>query len=247
MENENKSIVPVKPSDNTIVSISNQISLTNKLLANIESDKKELTHLTGLVTDIDGNVYHTIKIGNQWWMVENLKTSRFRDGSMITESKDNISWKFAGYSNTAAWCYYDNNAKNNPTYGKLYNWHTVADPRGLCPVGWHVPSHEEFRILVDYLGEADVEGDKMKVRTSWDSPNTGALNPSGFIGLPAGSRANLGHFYNLGSNGIFWSSTEGAHSPNTFVRTLYNNDSKVINNNHECPKGFGLSVRCVKD
>lgn len=237
---ENNSIVPVKPSDNAIVSISNQIALTNKLLADIERDKKDLANLTGTVTDIDGNVYHTVKIGTQWWIVENLKTSHFRDGSAIAEIQDNTSWKNAGQSKKAAWCYYDSNAQNNPTYGKLYNWYAVADPRGLCPVGWHVPSDKEFQLLVDYLGGPYVAGGKMKATTLWNAPNTGADNSSGFTALPAGFRKSGGTFGSVGDLSYFWSSTEkGSYGA---LLLLYSSVSRNTG-----PKESGFSVRCVRD
>jgi uncharacterized protein (TIGR02145 family) len=196
------------------------------------------------VTDIDGNVYHTVKIGSQWWMVENLKTSRFRDGSAITEIQDKTKRRNAYKSEKAAWSYYDNNAQNNPTYGKLYNWYGVADPRSLCPLGWHVPSDEEFQLLVDYLGGPDMAGGKMKAQTLWHRPNSGADNSSGFTALPAGFRYLDGPFYPLGHDGAFWSST--AYYPdNAWYRYLVYNSSCVYRSfNH---KVGGLSVRCVRD
>jgi uncharacterized protein (TIGR02145 family) len=275
---ENNSIVPVEPSDNAIVSISNQISLTNKLLANIERDKsdkvkqpidliglllsisvledikehggdedKELSHVTGTVTDIDGNLYHTVKIGTQWWMIENLKTSHYRDGSAITEIMDSISWANAPGSEKAAWCYYDNNAKNNAAYGKLYNWYAVADPRGLCPAGWHVPSEDEFHLLVDYLGGPKVAGGKMKALTLWAVPNTGADNSIDSTALPAGNRSHdwdgSYYFSNLGLSRYFWSSTEDG-STNACSRLIGISSSMDW---ASFPKESGLSVLCIAD
>ncbi len=98
------------------------------------------------VTDIDGNVYNTVTIGPQVWMQENLKTSRYQDGSAIGEVEDSISWAniYNTNSTTPAWCYYGSDAANNATYGKLYNWYAANDPRNVCPAGWHLPTGSDI-------------------------------------------------------------------------------------------------------
>ena len=210
-------------------------TLLNALCTNAKKDNT--------VTDIDGNVYHTVKIGTQRWMVENLKTSRFRDGSAIVE---NISWAQVIQSKKSAWCYYNNDPQNNPTYGKLYNWYAVADPRGLCPVGWHVPTDKEFELLVNYLGGLNVAGGTMKATTLWKAPNIGADNSSGCAALPAGFRDSVGTFDYLGHFGYFWSSTDDEGSFNAWARLLAYNGSEV-GRNAFCFKENGLSVRCLCD
>jgi uncharacterized protein (TIGR02145 family) len=193
------------------------------------------------VTDIDGNVYKTVKIGSQFWMLENLKTAHYSDGSPITELELKTPWADA---KTGAWCYYQSNDGNNPTYGKLYNWYAVTDKRKLCPTGWHVPSDDEWTLLTDYLGGDQAAGGKMKATTLWNDPNTDADNSSGFTALPAGTRSYDGTFYLLGFSGLFWSSTEDG-SNTAWYRYLYSNFSKVFRNYNG--KGSGLSVRCVGD
>ena len=142
-----------------------------------------------------------------------------------------------------AWCYYDNDVQKNPTYGKLYNWYAVADPRGICPAGWHVPSDDEFQLLVDYLGGRQVAGGKMKAQTLWQRPNAGADNSSGFTALPAGYRYYDGTFKYF-TYGHFWSFTE-YNSNAAWHRNLDTYTSCVYHNGF--PKVYGLSVRCVRD
>ncbi|MCX6159142.1 MAG: fibrobacter succinogenes major paralogous domain-containing protein [Ignavibacteriae bacterium] len=156
-------------------------------------------------TDIDGNVYKTVKIGNQEWMAENLNVGHYRNGDVIPQVQDDNEWENL---RTGAWCYYENEKSNGKTYGKLYNWYAVNDPRGLAPEGWHIPSDVEWNIIIDYLGGGDVAGGKMKAKTKWESPNTGATNESGFTGLPGGLRGYDGIFYYIGKTADFWSSSE---------------------------------------
>ncbi len=157
------------------------------------------------VMDIDGNTYQTVQIGTQVWMKENLKVSRYRNGDPIPTNLSNSAWQAA---TTGAYAIYNNNAANDTTFGKLYNWYAVADSRNLCPAGWHVPSDAEWTTLEDYLGGGLVAGGKMKTTTDWQSPNTGATNESGFSGLPGGLRDGSGSYYNVGYFGYWWSSTE---------------------------------------
>jgi len=142
------------------------------------------------VTDIDGNVYHIVTIGTQVWMVENLKTTKFRDGSSIPNVTDAEEWVGHGELHSGAYCNYDNTAANSNTYGSLYNWYAVVDERNICPTGWHIPSEAEWATLIAYLGGQDVAGGKMKEAGTahWSTPNTGASNSSGFTALPGGSR-----------------------------------------------------------
>ena len=112
------------------------------------------------VTDIDGNVYRTIVIGQQEWMAENLKTTQFRNGTPILNILDMKAWE--KNVSTAGWAYYDNDETNDAVYGKLYNWFAVSDSQGLCPEGWHIPSDNEWNMLIDYLGGAESAGCKMK-------------------------------------------------------------------------------------
>ena len=212
---------------------------------------------SGTVTDIDGNVYKTVKIGTQWWMAENLKVTHYRNGDPIPNVTDSIEW--SGLS-SGAYCEYDNDANNVTTYGRLYNWLAIADSRNIAPVGWHVPTDEEWKQLEMYLGmsqaDADTvgwrgttEGGKLKDSgtTSWISPNTGATNESGFTALPAGSRIYQdGHFVDIGYLAIFWSSTE-YDSNYSWFRALVYEYSNICRLHYIDSKLSGLSIRCVKD
>lgn len=199
----------------------------------------------GSVTDIDGNKYATIKIGTQTWMAENLKTTRYNDGTTIPNVTDNNAW----YNlTTGAWSYYDNNSSYNTTYGKLYNWYAVNTGK-LCPQGWRVPTDADWSQLTTYLGSN--AGGKLKatgITNSgtglWKSPNSGATNESGFTGLPGGNRYFDGTFYGIGGDGYWWSSTEGS-TYDAWTRGLYDSSSSVYRLNFSKERGF--SCRCLRD
>jgi uncharacterized protein (TIGR02145 family) len=196
----------------------------------------------GSVADIEGNVYETVLIGDQWWMAENLRTTFFADGSEILNVTDSLAW--AQISNPA-WCFYDNNSSYGNLYGKLYNWFTVSDQRGVCPSGWHAPTMADWTILTNYLGGAYLAGDKMKSVTGWLA-NTSATNESLFTGLPGGCRINnvSNDFSLVGGHALWWSSSE-FDNYNAWYLTLqfYYPGSTTSDIN----KGKGLSIRCIKD
>lgn len=207
---------------------------------------------SGVVTDIDGNQYLTVTIGTQTWMRENLRTTRYRNGDPIPEVLLNSDW---GALASGAWSWYDHDPEKDKPYGKLYNWYAVNDLRGLCPTGWHVPSgndtSSEWKTLIDFLGGLGVAGGKMKTKGTiqagtgyWQDPNTGATNESGFTGLPGGFRGSTGIFFDLGVNGICWSSTESSTS-NAWFRGL--GDNTVIVSQDRLGKRLGFSVRCLRD
>jgi uncharacterized protein (TIGR02145 family) len=197
----------------------------------------------GTVTDIDGNVYHTITIGKQVWMVENLKTTKYNDGTSIPLITDGTVW---ANSTTPGYCWYNNDAATyKTTYGALYNWYAVNTGK-LCPTGWHVPTDAEWTTLTDYLGGEGVAGEKLKEAgtTHWQSPNTGATNETGFTALPGGFRSFSGAFNYFGDIGFWWSSTE--YSTNdAWHRVMYYDISDVSRLNNS--KSFGFSVRCLRD
>jgi uncharacterized protein (TIGR02145 family) len=142
---------------------------------------------------------------------------------------------------------YDGDESNVATYGYLYNWYAVDDSRNIAPEGWHVPTDDEWQILVDYLGGSSVAGGKMKETGTehWNSPNTGATNESGFSALPGGYRDySNGDYTNMGYYGYFWSSTEYS-SYRAWNRILYYDNSDVYR--HSSYKQNGFSVRCVRD
>ena len=194
------------------------------------------------VTDSDDNEYQVISIGNQCWTKENLRSTKYADGSDIPNVTDNTAW--TGLIN-GAWCNYDNSADSGAIYGKLYNWYTVADPRKVCPTGWHVPTEAEWTVLTDYLGGVFVAGGKMKDTIGWSATNIAATNESGFSGLPGGYRYSfLGGFYNVGTLGGWWSSTESSET-RALTRILYNIDGSANSYVYDKPNGF--SVRCLRD
>lgn len=194
------------------------------------------------VTDIDGNVYHTVTIGSQIWTVENLKTTKLNDGSSIPNVTDNTAWIALI---TPGYCWYDNDISNKKDYGALYNWFAVNTGK-LTPKGWHIPSDEEWQSLVNYLGGEDVAKGKLKEigTIHWNSPNTNATNLSGFTALPGGSIEDIG-FNSLRNLGGWWSSTENEGCGAWYYR-LFNTNSTL--GMRDCYyRRTGFSVRCIKD
>lgn len=195
------------------------------------------------VTDQDGNVYTTVAIGTQTWMVENLKTTKYNDGTPIPLVTDNNQWKNI---NTGAFCWYANDAASyKNTYGALYNWYAVNTGK-LCPAGWHVPTNDEWITLTVYLGGVVVAGGKLKESgtSHWDSPNVEATNETGFTGLPGGVRLD-GDFMFNGISGSWWSATES--NPSWAYEMGLNYNSGNVFSVSFNPKSNGYSVRCLKD
>lgn len=194
------------------------------------------------IQDIDGNVYHTVTIGTQVWTVENLKTTKYNDGSIIPNVKEQTAW---AKKNNPAYCWYNNDLKNKSTYGGLYNWYAV-NTGILAPKGWHIATDAEWSTLYDFLGRTDKAGGKLKESGTihWESPNVGATNETGFTALPSPFRDSLGQFSEGKGFAGFWSSTE-YESNFAFSRGLYSNDG--IFSKQSPSKEFGLAVRCVRD
>ena len=183
-----------------------------------------------------------IKIGTQTWTTKNLDVTTYRNGDVIPEVVQDTTW---AKLKTGAWCYYENKTANGTTYGKLYNWYAVNDPRGLAPKGYHIPTEAEWRILTDYLGGATIAGTKMKSTSGWGWDNNGnGKKTSGFAGLPGGGRDYSGDFHDIGADGYWWSSSEGSTN-NAWYSYLSNNNGNVYIFNFYKRNGF--SVRCVKD
>ena len=184
-----------------------------------------------------------IAIGTQQWMRENLDVLTYRNGDIIPQVTDPTAWAAL---TTGAWCYYNNDVANGAIYGKLYNWYAVTDPRGLAPLGWHIPTNTEWTILTTTLGGEPVAGGRMKATgtTRWTSPNTSATNESGFAGLPGGLRFSDGSFGVVGDYGYWWSSTE-TNTTYAWYRNLFYNDGTI--NRYVDFKQDGFSVRCLRD
>jgi uncharacterized protein (TIGR02145 family) len=219
---------------------------------------------TVTLTDMDGNVYQTVKIGDQWWMAENLKVTHYRNGDAMPNVTNNSDWSSLSSS---AYCVYENNESNADTYGYLYNWYAVDDNRNIAPEGWHVPTDEEWKELEMHLGMSQLEADDTGLRGTdeggklkeagtnhWQSPNTGATNESGFTALPSGYRYDYhyglldGIFSGMGTHNIYWSSTE-YNSTRAWRRCLNYDYSEIKRQGNEthCGKNYGYSVRLVKD
>jgi uncharacterized protein (TIGR02145 family) len=196
------------------------------------------------VIDYDGNEYKTVKIGIQVWMAENLNVEHYRNGDPIPQVQDKEEWSKL---TTGAWCYYDNDPPNGVTYGKLYDWYAVNDPRGLAPEGWHIPTDAEWTKLIDFLGGDKVAGGKLKATTLWQKPNTEASNSSDFTTLPGGFLSYRLDFIAIRQTCYFWSSTKANDNNDirAWSRDLDYKKSDVIRN--ESFKSEGQSVRCIKD
>ncbi len=200
------------------------------------------------VIDIDGNVYKTIIIGTQTWMAENLKTTRFNDGTPIPNLLYNSNW---AWTINPAYCWYNGDSvQYKKEYGALYNFYAVNTGK-LAPKGWHIPTHEEWSLLVTYLGGDTIASGKIKeVGTShWVNPNVGANNSSGFTALPGGWRMNnyglfeIGAFLDIGQFSCWWSSSS-YDSTHSWCIGLGNNYNKGQDG---APLSTGYSIRCLKD
>jgi uncharacterized protein (TIGR02145 family) len=194
------------------------------------------------VVDIDGNFYHAVAIGTQVWMAENLRTTKYRDGSPIPNVTDSSVWIL---TTEGAYCNYNNDTTHSNTYGRLYNWYAVIDTRNIAPEGWHVPTQDEWNTLVQFLGGGAVAGGKLKETGTahWNSPNRGATNAYGFSGLGAGTRLTI--FSGIGQEGTYWNASIWAETKDPWVTSLFYNSmgaGAISYDEHN-----GLSVRCIKD
>lgn len=199
---------------------------------------------SGAGVTFDGYTYTSIVLGNgQEWMAENLRTTKYCNGDIISNITDSTQWHIL---TTGAWVYYNNDSQYENPYGKLYNWYAVEDSRNVCPCGWHVPSDAEWLTLINYLGGESVAGGKMKSTGSqyWFSPNSSATNESGFLGLPGGGRYYNGMFDFIGENASWWSSTEAGQN-NSLYRVIGYYGGTI--GGHNLFKEYGQSVRCIKD
>jgi uncharacterized protein (TIGR02145 family) len=223
-----------------------------------DSTTNQISVLDSIITDVDGNTYKTVKIGNQWWMAENLIVTHYNNGDAIPNVSDEQEW----YSlSEGAYCNYLNDENNVATYGRLYNWYALNDSRNIAPTGWHVASDDEWKTLERYLGMSGADANAIgwrgtdeasKLKESgtihWQISNTGT-NASGFSALPGGQRIGAydwmeESFNRMGSNAFFWTSTEG-NSSVAFERHMVSHSSQVAR--YSFNKHSGYSVRCVRD
>ncbi|HVN57756.1 MAG TPA: fibrobacter succinogenes major paralogous domain-containing protein [Bacteroidales bacterium] len=191
------------------------------------------------INDIDGNYYKTISIGSQTWMAENLRTTRYNDGETVDYIPVSGVWadsSFAGY------CWYNG---DSVMYGGLYNWAAVSTGK-LCPVGWHVPSDDEWTTLTEYLGGDTLSTGKLMETgiVHWYSTKSYVTNESGFTALPGGYRSFKGTYASIQKASYWWTSTE-ASTLDADSRNIYYS-FQIINNSNSSKKS-GFSVRCIKD
>lgn len=210
------------------------------------TDSNNNTNTTS-VTDIDGNTYQTVQICDQTWTKSNLNVSHYRNGDVIPQVTNTAQW---GALTTGAWCYYvrADGSTDGPTYGKLYNWHAVNDPRGLAPEGWHIPSGDEWDELVfNCLGGWQLASDKMRETGTqhWLNQSDSVSNSSGFTALPGGFRYHDGIFYGLRGEGRWWSSTEEGFSQ-VYAKYIGLAGWGTISRTQTLCT-VGMSIRCVKD
>ena len=206
------------------------------------SYSNEISFTTPAITDADGNVYTSVTIGEQEWMVENLRTTKYADGTSILNATDDSQWSNLSIG---GWCHYNNYSQYEATYGKLYNWYAVETGK-LCPTGWHVPTDAEWTNLKNYLtanGHNGTEGTALKATSGWNSGGNGT-DDYGWLGLPGGFRGSSGSFYAIGHRGYWWSSSliDPSYAWSRYLDLSNANLSSYYNG-----KKDGFSVRCLRD
>lgn len=242
LEGNKRILIQVKDTDGKTDTTSMQISVK-------EASSSET------VTDIDGNVYQTVQIGNQIWMAENLKVTHYRNGEAIAEVTGDSDW---GLLSTGAYCSYNNDASYGEEYGFLYNFYAVENSNKLAPEGWHVATDEDWKELEMSLGMTQEaadndewrgtdEDDKLKETgtSHWLSTDNGTNNSSGFTAIPGGYRSNnAGYFGGIRKIAYFWSINEQSNTRN-WIRRMDYNKAGIFRYHYD--KQSGYSVRCVKD
>jgi uncharacterized protein (TIGR02145 family) len=197
------------------------------------------------VTDIDGNNYKTIIIGDKEWMAENLKVTRFLNGEPIYLASSTADWNNLDLNRSPGYSAPGYSIQNISPYGNMYNWYAVSNLKGVCPLGWRVPSASVWDSLINILGGQFLAGGKMKVVgfDYWLSPNLSATNESGFSAVGSGYNDPLGAFYAFKNNCFFWSNTE--FSQNDAIYFWLYSDRAMIDKLNK-PKNNGFNIRCVK-
>ncbi len=234
-------LIPTVPQGNRKLLLTEKCHCETQIFMPNSNHQYDAEFETKLTDPRDGKVYDVVEIGGNAWMAENLNYGEKIDGYK-NQTNNQLFEKYC----------YDDNESNCNTYGGLYQWNemmqynNIQGARGICPVGWHIPSDVEWTSLVEYLGGDDIAGGKLKEKgtTHWNTPNSGATNESGFSALPGGTCNSYGVFYSLGETTSFWSSTENTSSY-AWYRYLYYHYSEMVRNNYK--KTSVRSVRCVRD
>lgn len=198
----------------------------------------------GSLTDQDGNIYKTVKIGNQTWMAENLRTTKYNDGTPIPNISNDNDWQ---YLSTGAYCNYNNlsNVETIATYGRLYNGYAVITGK-LAPKGWHIATDTDWATLITYLDCEGHEANKLKETgdTHWHSSSSNVTNETGFTAIPGGMHGAVSSFYSINYAGYWWCLEED-NSSNLWHLQIGLADFLESNNN--LSRLFGFSIRCVMD
>ncbi len=230
------------------IKVDGDIIIDGQYFKDLLEEFQMLMDITGIgtLTDIDGNIYRTVKIGEQIWMAENLKVTHLNNGTPIPYQPDNMSWC---NTSSLAYCWYANNSGNyEDPYGAHYNWF-AADNENICPSGWHVPTVDEFNILRDSYGGRETSGGKMKETGTrhWRSPNTGATNESGFTALPGGARSSFseGMFMGIYNFCEIWTASQSSDSERVYA--VYMNYYETYSAITSAFKNDGHNIRCMKD
>ena len=191
-----------------------------------------------------------VQIGNQKWMAKNLDITTYRNGDPVRYASSDAEWVDAGNKGEGAYCIFQSKTVYATTYGLIYNWYAVNDPRGLAPQGWHVPSDEEWITLETHLGGAGAGGKLKSTGTReaggglWNSPNTGATNETGFNASPGGFRNEVGHPYAINLGAYYWTSTK-LNTVLSWYRLLNSTDANITKGSRS--PIIGCYVRCIKD
>jgi uncharacterized protein (TIGR02145 family) len=195
-----------------------------------------------IIRDGDGNIYTSVKIGTQIWMAENLKTTKYNDGTDIPEVTGTLEWTNL---TSPGYCWYDNDIANKNLCGAFYNWYTVNTGK-LCPTGWHIPTDSDLTAFIKFLGGINSAGKiKETGNIHWKNPNLGATNESGFNAIASGSRSGYdGIFYQIGEYDMWWYFNNSVSDPVYFFIIYYDS---VAFNFFSASKRDGISVRCLKD
>jgi uncharacterized protein (TIGR02145 family) len=212
--------------------------ISSLLLTKCEKD-------SGLPTDGDGNEYDTVVIGTQVWLAENLKTTKYNNGVSIPLVTDNTQW---ASMSSAAFCWYDNDPTYKENYGALYNWYAV-NAKLLCPVGWHVPTLDEWTTLISYLGGKDIAGASMKDRDLrfWRVYEDCETNEFGFKARGGGARSHIdGQFNGLREQGVWWTSTQ-THLSNFSIWSIAIRDDFCQPFVGGIKPISAISIRCIKN
>jgi len=195
------------------------------------------------VTDIDGNVYETVRIGSQVWMAEDLKVTRYRNGDSIVYAENSVTWNA---NTTGAFCFYDDSIHNVNLYGLLYNWFAASDSRNICPTGYHYPTYQEWEALTNEVGGIVNGGKALRAPYLWNDNDSLTSNSSGFTAVPGGYRDQLGAYHNKTSRAFYWTKDEATTEKSWYVRITTGNAETIQYNDNEY-KNYGYSCRCIKD